>query len=825
MIHIKAIIMAGGKGTRLKPLTCSIPKPMVPILNKPTMAYTVELLKKHAIQQIAVTIAHLPTVITDYFGAGEKWGINLQYYVEEVPLGTGGSVKNAAEFIDDTFIVLSGDSLTDIDIQKAVNFHRKKQSKATLILKKEAVPIEYGVVITDEDGKITRFLEKPSWGEVFSNTINTGMYILEPEVLHYYQKGENFDFSKDLFPKLLADNIPMYGYITEDYWCDVGALDSYTQTHFDILQGKVNIAIDGYQIEEGIWIGEGTQIRDNVSITPPVYVGRDCILEEGSKLEPYTTIGDHCSIGKNATLKRSVAWNNTSIGRDTHSSGAVICNDVEIKKQVEIYENAVIGEGSTLMDGVIVKPDIKLWPHKKIDENTIVNQNLVWGTKASKTIFGFKDVCGQINIDISPEFASRLGTAFASSLKEPGAIIISSDASNASSIIKNALIAGIHSTGAGVIHIGNVAMPMNRFAVTHFNGNGGIHVRMDDTDKNLVHIEFADKNGANIQRATEREIENLFNREDFRRGNADQIKSTIHIDSFKTFYLDNGTRLLKNIAVIRRKHPKILVSSKSKEMQKLTCEFLEMIGCGVQQDYSIENVSKVEDYLLHMSQQVIMRKVDFGVVIGEDGETMILVDKKGRIIQQEKFDALVVMMLLMEGIKKEIVLPHTYPERIEKIAKEHHVQVRRTKSNPASIMNAMLSMEEREDKGLSQYVLSYNAIWGIGLILDFLIEKNMKLEDLADAIPAYYFIKESIPCDWQDKGWIIRQLAEEHQHNNIELFEGVKIKEDNGWALILPDSEKPLFNLYTEGFSEEYAQELSSAFREKVKALLKSQRK
>ncbi len=221
---MKAVIMAGGEGTRLRPVTCGIPKPMVPVLNKPVMEYTLELLKEHNITEVAATLAYFPAVITDYFGDGGDFGIKLKYYIEHTPLGTGGSVKNAEDFLSDTFIIISGDALTDIDLERAVKFHREKSSKATLVLKRVSVPLEYGVVITDENGKITSFMEKPSWGEVFSDTINTGIYILEPEVLDYYKKGDNFDFSKDLFPKLLNDNIPMYGYVTKDYWNDIGDL-------------------------------------------------------------------------------------------------------------------------------------------------------------------------------------------------------------------------------------------------------------------------------------------------------------------------------------------------------------------------------------------------------------------------------------------------------------------------------------------------------------------------------------------------------------------------------------------------------------------------
>jgi mannose-1-phosphate guanylyltransferase/phosphomannomutase len=185
---MKAVIMAGGEGTRLRPLTCGISKPMVPIANKPVMEHIINLLSKNNIVDIAATLYYLPLSITDYFGSGEKFNVNLKYYIEETPLGTGGSVLNASDFLDDTFIVISGDALTDIDIDKVYKFHKNKKSKATMVLKKEAIPLEYGIVITDKDGRIIRFLEKPSWGEVFSDTVNTGIYIIEPEVLKYYKK-------------------------------------------------------------------------------------------------------------------------------------------------------------------------------------------------------------------------------------------------------------------------------------------------------------------------------------------------------------------------------------------------------------------------------------------------------------------------------------------------------------------------------------------------------------------------------------------------------------------------------------------------------------
>ncbi|WDC83702.1 NDP-sugar synthase [Caloramator sp. mosi_1] len=298
---MKAVIMAGGEGTRLRPLTCHIPKPMVPIANTPVMEHIINLLKQHNINEIAATLYYMPNIIVDYFQDGSKFGVNLQYFIEETPLGTGGSVLNTDTFLDGTFIVISGDAYTTIDLTKAVEYHKSKNSKATLILKKQNIPIEYGIVITDKEGRIVRFLEKPSWGEVFSDTVNTGIYILEPEVFNYYKKGENFDFSKDLFPRLLKDNIPMYGYITDEYWCDIGDINSYRQTNFDVIE---NFSSNKYtKIKDGVYIGQNTFIPEGVVLKAPCIIGDNTYVSEGCKIDSYTIIGNNCHIDAFSSLK------------------------------------------------------------------------------------------------------------------------------------------------------------------------------------------------------------------------------------------------------------------------------------------------------------------------------------------------------------------------------------------------------------------------------------------------------------------------------------------------------------------------------------------
>ena len=241
---MKAVIMAGGQGTRLRPLTSDQPKPMIPIVNAPCMEHIVELLERHGFTDIAVTLQFLPDEIRDYFGDGSDWGVNIRYSVEDAPAGTAGSVKMAEQQLGlegERLLIISGDALTDADLSRLVEFHEEKGSEATMVLKSVENPLDFGIVITEEDGSISRFLEKPAWGQVFSDTVNTGIYLLEPSVMAEIPDPEDgeYDFSKELFPELLDEGRPLYGYVTEDYWEDIGTLEQFASAQRDVLDGKV----------------------------------------------------------------------------------------------------------------------------------------------------------------------------------------------------------------------------------------------------------------------------------------------------------------------------------------------------------------------------------------------------------------------------------------------------------------------------------------------------------------------------------------------------------------------------------------------------------
>ena len=339
--------MAGGEGTRLRPLTSNQPKPMLPMANIPMMEHVVNLLRQHGFEDIVVTVAFMANAIRTYFGDGSEFGVRMVYATESTPLGTAGSVRNARDELDERFLVISGDVLTDIDLAQVVAFHDKRGGLATLALKAVDNPLEFGIVITREDGSIERFLEKPTWGQVFSDTINTGIYVLEPEIFDFIPEGQSVDFSGDSFPEALAAGKPLYGYVADGYWEDVGTLEAYLKSHQDILDQRVQVDVNGFQLRPRVWLGKGAEIDPSVVIDGPAVIGDNCVIGPGARLGQYCTLGRNVRIGDNAVLQRSVVHDNTYLGSGVRIDGSVLGRGSDLREGVRCEEG--VGPGGRVL--------------------------------------------------------------------------------------------------------------------------------------------------------------------------------------------------------------------------------------------------------------------------------------------------------------------------------------------------------------------------------------------------------------------------------------------------------------------------------------------
>lgn len=811
---MKAIIMAGGAGSRLRPLTCGRPKPIVPIMNKAVMGRIIELLKKNGITDIGVTLQFLPEKIEDMFGDGSEMGVNIKYFIEDSPLGTAGSVKNAEEFLDDTFVVISGDALTDIDLTKAIEFHKSKNTICTLVLKEVAVPLEYGVVMTDETGKITRFLEKPSWGEVFSNLANTGMYILEPKALSYFEKNKKFDFSQDLFPLLMNEGNDLYGYTTSDYWCDVGDIGSYIQSHIDILEGKVKIDLGTeFENRNGIYVGKNVEIDPTAKITAPVVIGNNCKIGRNVELHEFTVLGENVVIDDNATIKRSIIWQNTHVGPNSRISAGILCYGNNVKSNVTVLEEAVIGDECQIKDRAIVKSGIKIWPNKIIQTATEVSESIIWGTKVSRTLFGKSGITGEMNIEITPEYAAKLAVAYSSVLKPGMKLAVSADSSAAASLLKTSMLAGATSTGVEVFDLGHTMLPIVRNVINFFGMDGGIHISLEPQNDNRIRINFLDSKGVNIPRGLERKIENMFVTGEFRRVNVEKIKETNMLENYNYFYMQNLLNTL-DLDAIRKNNVKVVIGKCDNFVYEMMEKVLRDLNCTIIN----ERRDNGEDDLSILSQKVVNNQADFGIRVSNDAESMILVDNEGNVIKDDLYTALLSIISVKLKEVNKIVVPFTTTEVMEQIATKINAGIVRTKTSQQEHMSTLIANSTAEAK--KNFILNYDVFAATAKIINYISREKTSVADLVKSIPEFHLIKKNIDCPWDAKGKVMRALTQEKTDNKLELFEGVKIHHDKGWVLVLPDADEPVCTVYTEGVSAEVAESLSEMYIDKIKNII-----
>lgn len=822
-----AVVMAGGEGTRLRPLTCEHPKPLVPVVNQPVMQHILTLLKKHNIEEVIATLHYLADEIESYFEEGENFGMNISYSIEDIPLGTAGSVKKVEEKLNDTFLIISGDALCDFDLTAAINFHREKKALATIVLTRVENPLEYGVVITEEDGKIKKFLEKPSWGEVFSDTVNTGIYILQPEVLRYMERDKQYDFSKDLFPLLLQRNEPLYGYIAEGYWCDIGNLQQYRISQEDVLGGRVKVEIPFKKISEEIWCGENTEISPSAVLRGPLLIGNNCKIKQAVELGPFTVIGDNCVVEEGTSIQRSILWRNVYVGNNCKIEGAIICNYCIIKSGVSIAEGAVIGDKCRIENGANIRPQIKIWPGKVIESGATVSMSLIWGIKWPGSLFSEEGVKGLSNLEISPEFATKLGASFGAYLGKGARVITSRDASTSSRMIKRAIIAGLMSVGVNVRDLRLMPAPITRHEVKATSSQGGIHVKGASDDPRNVVIEFYDCSGINIKKTAERKIENIFFREDFSRTDIEEVGTLEFSARAVEFFTIDFLKFVDSEAISKANFkividygcgvPSLVFPT---VLGKLKCEMIAL-NAYVDHQKTYRSSEEKQKALKQLIDIVTTLKADMGVLIDSEGEKFSLVSNSGRIISGNLL--LLLFAYLINNFYPESTIATTVAAT-EFLESVFSGKIIRTKIEPTYLME--LSLKENilfagNTEGafiFPQFQPSFDAIVSFAKLLEFLARADKNLEEIALSLPHPIMLDVKVPCPWEQKGIVMRKLIEIEKGKKIELIDGIKIHQDDFWILIRPHTSEPYFNLYAEGKNEEELKKIVEEYVEKIKS-------
>ncbi|MBW4605188.1 MAG: mannose-1-phosphate guanyltransferase [Calothrix sp. FI2-JRJ7] len=831
---MRAVLMAGGSGTRLRPLTCDLPKPMVPILNRPIAEHIINLLKRHNINEVIATLHYLPDALRDYFQDGADFGVQMTYAVEEdQPLGTAGCVKNIAELLDETFLVISGDSITDFDLTGAIEFHKQQKSKATLILTRVPNPIEFGVVITDKDGRINRFLEKPSTSEIFSDTVNTGTYILEPEVLDYLPENTESDFSSFLFPLLLAKGEPMYGYIAQGYWCDVGHLDAYRESQYDALDRKVKLDVAYNEVSPGLWVGQNTYIDQSAKIEPPVVIGDNCRIGARVQIEAGSVVGDNVTIGADANLKRPIVWNGAILGDEAHLSACVIARGTRVDRRAHVLEGAVVGSLSTVGEEAQISPFIRVWPSKKIESGATLNINLIWGNTAQRNLFGQRGVQGLANIDITPEFAVKLGAAYGSTLKPGSKVTVSRDQRNISRMVTRSLIAGLMSVGIDIQNLDATAIPIARTVIPTMGVAGGIHVRVHPDRADYILIEFMDDKGINLSKPKEKKIEGAFFKEDMRRALIHEVGDVAYPSQVADIYCMAFEKFL-HIDTIRNSRAKVVIDYVYAVSGAVLPQMLDQFGA----DAVVLNASLNKSAMSAMNREALLTqlghvvealKANFGIQVSANGEQLILVDESGMPIRGEILTALMVDMVLTSHPRGAVVVPVHASSAVEQIARRHDGKVIRTKANPTALMeacnknpNVMLGGSGDTGFIFPELHPGFDAMFCIAKIIEMLTIQERSLASVRSELPRVIHKTYTVRCPWTVKGALMRYLVETHPAQNLELIDGVKICQpyDDSWILVLPDASEPLVHLYINSNDRDWVDSTLRDYRARVQMFI-----
>ncbi len=828
---MKAVIMAGGEGTRLRPLTSNAPKPLLPLVNRPMMEHIVDLLRTHGFDEIVVTVAFMANAIRNYFGDGSEFGVKMEYATEESPLGTAGSVRNAMDHLNERFLVISGDVLTDIDLSAIVKFHDDHGALATIGLAHVENPLEFGIVITREDGTIERFLEKPTWGQVFSDTINTGIFVLEPEIFDFIAPDKPVDFSSEVFPALLADGKPLYGAITDGYWEDVGTLEAYVSAHKDILDGKVHVNIPGFELNDGVRLGEGAEIHPDAVITGPAVIGDNCRIEAGASISKYTVLGANVRVRSDATLERSVIHDNAYLGAGVRLRGTVVGRSCDLRNGARSEEGVVLGDECFIGEDALLASGVKVYPFKTVEAGAIVNTSIVWESRGARSLFGRNGVTGLANVDVTPEFATKVAMAYGSMLKKGTTVITSRDSSRSARMLKRSMMAGLNAAGVNVEDLEVASVPVTRFIVRRPANTGGITLRLVANDPQSVIIRFFDSDGLDITEETQRKIERLFGREDFRRVFPGEIGDI----GFAPRALEHYATALEStvdIERIRAAKFKIVIDyaygSASFAMPNVLAKLgLEVLAVNPFASTAGMMRSDLNAHAAGVADLVRASGAHLGGVIDPDGEKLLLIDDEGHILSNTEALLSLIQLLPAKILGDKIALPISTTNAARELAALQGTSIAWTKlSNPA-LMDAAtepgvgFAGNQNGEYILPGFMPAFDAAATLVKVLDLLAFHESKLSQVVASLPTGHVVHETVVTPWEQKGAVMRTLIEQSKDREVELIDGIKVVHDSGWALALPDPEEPITHIWAEAPTDGEARRLAQEYARRIRQMVR----
>lgn len=837
---MRAAVMAGGAGTRLRPLTSGTPKPLLPVAGRPLLERNLLLLREHGITEVVITVQYLAALIRSQIGTGEELGMHVTYATESQPLGTAGSVRNAIGALgDEPFIVLSGDALTDFDLTTLIETHHRTGAAATVALARRQDPVEFGLVVTDSDGRVIRFVEKPDWSEVFTDTVNTGVYVISPEVLEGVKPDVEVDFSRDVFPALLADGRLVQGQVLDGYWEDIGNPEAYLRVQADVLSGLVRTPIDGFQVSPGIWLGEGAEVSDRATLVPPVLIGQNVRVEPGARIGDGSVIGANAIVRSGARVERSLLHDNVFIGHQASVSGAVVGRSSEVLRSAQMDAGSIVAEGCTVDEEAIIGAGVRVFPHKTIEAGATVTESVIWESGGHRTLFGPRGVSGIVNVDITPELVVQLGVAYASTLPKGSSVTVARDHSKAARAMNRALVGALTASALGVRDLRTRALPIARHDVAD-NAVGGIVLRTTDGEPDRLDVVLLDASGSDLPSEQRSKVERVFVRRDYRRPFPEEIGDIITPNRVLDDYLSSVVENT-NTAGIVGSGLKIVVDCGA-GAAALTVP--ELIG-RLEVDALLTNAGPVEsrptldesarkESLRQLGDLVASSGSAFGVSLDSMAERLWLVDEAGTVIPDDR--ALLVLLDLAAAERRTgaVVVPMPTTSVAEQVAGFHDVDLRRASGDRRDLLAAC----RRKDfvlggDGRGGFVVpmpggrvaQVDALAMLAHLIGLVARTNLTLSAIDARIPPSHVRHEGVQVPWAFKGAAMRAVWERAEGHTSTTSHGVRVVEPDGaWVFVEPAADRAAIEIWAEGDDDERSRQLLEQWGNVVREALNAAR-
>lgn len=738
---------------------------MVSLFGKPVLEHILLLLRKNGVREAAITLHYLPEAITGYFGDGSQWGMNLQYFYEEQPLGTAGGVKACKSFLgEEDFIVISGDCVCDFDLADSLRLHQERRAEATLLLHRVAEPLEYGLVRTDEAGRVTAFVEKPGWGQVFTDQVNTGVYLLAPSVLELVPDGRTFDFSKDLFPELLRQQRPLYGQVPRGYWRDMGECSTYLQTVVDALDGKVELDLGLPQQDNGIWSQE--PMEASVALTPPCWIGPEVQLAPWSKLGPHTVLEQGATVGRESVLRRTVMMG-ASVGAECQLEGAILCPNGRVGDGCNLYPGTVVGAETVVGDHSVLRPQVRIWPGLQVKPGSRLTASLVSGPGPGGLTFGDDGIIrGAIGGELGPELLMDLGSALA----ESGQVAIGWSGGAGAESLALAAAAGVTAAGAWVIDHDGISPAVGAWMTEYYGLPSGLFLEQREHQLNLYCF---GPNGQFFPRDKQRKLESNLLRRSLRRPPAGRMGSRREMGSINESYLAAAVQAAGPAG------PHVVTAAVTEEEMgsSLLASGLEWLGCQMSP---------------RRSEGVL------GFASARGGRELLVWTEEGTQLSREEVLLLTCLALLESG-ENRILLPPEAPVAAEQLARACGGQVERVNQGIGTGRQRSLT----------------DALFCDCLLLRQLQRTGETMTQMMGRLPGCQVERRVVPLR-SNRGAVMGALAKRFPEAR-RMENGMRVELERGSVWVSPTGNQEALRVAAEGAQAEIARELCDFMAEQAR--------